>query len=167
MFVCESKDSCNQLADELAGAADPEFVLKLELSGHKDDIEKGEIQSRLAGFLEKNPKGVVLLPHVNHIPLHLLTVLNNAMGEAGSLLQNGNSVSTADGTFLMTMEVSPGILNAEDSVTLNLEAKKFLQKELAGSAADEGEFFFFNHLQCMISMYTTSSCFVISKRVFC
>eukprot|EP00890_Picochlorum_soloecismus_P006394 jgi/Picsp_1/6756/NSC_04097-R1_hypothetical protein CHLNCDRAFT_139869 [Chlorella variabilis] len=137
VFVCESKDACNQLADELAGAADPEFVLKLELAGHKDAIEKGEIQSQLVGFLEKNPRGVVLLPHVNHIPLHLLTVLNNAMGEAGSLLQNGKSVSTEDATFLMTMEVSPGILKAENAVELSLEAKKFLQKEIVGSMADE------------------------------
>jgi len=138
VFVCGSKDACNQLADELAGAADPEFVLKLELAGHKDATEKGEIQSRLVGFLEKNPRGVVLLPHVNHIPLHLLTVLNNAMGEAGSLLQNGKSVSTADATFLMTMEVPPEVLKAENAVDLNLEAKKFLQKELVGSKADEG-----------------------------
>ena len=140
LFVCGSPAACSHAAQQLSAAGPPQATLTLspaELSSlvTNDSQAKGSLQSMLAAFLKRQPHGVVLIPGVDKIPISVLPVLNNVMGEYGSLIVDGESVSSTDATFLMTW-LGPGAVVAEDSEpAFSLAAKKDLTLLLRG----EGE----------------------------
>ena len=138
LFACGSIESCHRIGDELVGVVDPNTVLRMDLAGHSDATQKGEVQARLATFLGKHPQGIVVLPQVDRIPLHLLAVLNNVMGEGGSLYQDGTAVTTSEATFFMTIEVAPALMAEESSVDLTLAVKTYLQQALLKGSDQEG-----------------------------
>ena len=138
MFVCTNADACQSTEDELAATAAPASVLKLYTVMGTD---KGEIQSRLAQFLKHEPNGVVVIPRIERWDPVLISVLNNAIGEGGSLVVNGESISTTGATYFMTIEVPQSIVDAQDSPTnLTSAVKLYLTKKVFGDGvanADE------------------------------
>lgn len=138
MFVCTNVDSCQSTEDELVATAAPASVLTLHtVMG----TEKGEIQSRLAQFLQHEPNGVVVIPRIERWNPVLISVLNNALGEGGSLVVDGESISTTGATYFMTMEVPQSIVDAQDSPpNLTSAVKHYLMKKVFGDGianADE------------------------------
>jgi hypothetical protein len=139
LFACTNTEGCAGMVDDLSAVAPPSAVLKLEISPSKSAvIEKGEIQRRIATFLREHPRGVVIIPHVERWPYHLVSVLNNALGESGSLVMDGGSVKTHDATYLLTIEVPASIVeNQHSAPALTLSVKSHLQKKLIGNYGDD------------------------------
>ena len=139
LFACTSKEGCAGTLDDLSAVAPPSSVLKLEIAPSQSAvIEKGEIQERIATFLREHPRGVVIIPHVERWPYHLVSVLNNALGEGGSLMMDGESVKTHDATYLMTIEVPASVVESQHSApALTLSVKSHLQKKLIGTDGDD------------------------------
>lgn len=141
MFACTSPDACQSIEDELVATTDPLSVLKLHTT-HSLETEKGEVQSRLARFLKEHPTGVVVIPRVERWSPVLISVLNNALGEGGSLMENGESISASEATYFFTVEVPKSLLDeSQDSAPhLTSTVKKYLMKKLIGddiASADE------------------------------
>lgn len=142
MFACTSMDACRLTEDELAAVAPPSSVLKLHiLHSVESSVEKGEIQSRLASFLTEHPTGVVLIPHIERWSPLLISVLNNAIGEGGSLIENGEPVATTEATYLITVEVPKSLVENQDTPPhLTSAVKQYLMKKIVGddiTTADE------------------------------
>ncbi|KAL4527200.1 hypothetical protein Ndes2526B_g09091 [Nannochloris sp. 'desiccata'] len=124
LFVCSSSSNCEETVSELSVAAPVASTLVLnqvELTSGK-----GHLQSRLAKFFKDQPNGVVVVPDVEQISLDILPVLNNVMGEYGSVMRDGEEISAADATFLLTWQAPPAILAEDSDTSFNLAAKKDL-----------------------------------------
>jgi hypothetical protein len=126
LFVCSSSssNSCANTVSELSAAAPVASTLilnQVELTAGK-----GHLQSRLAQFLKQQPNGVIVVPDVEQIALDILPVLNNVMGEYGAVMRDGEEISAADATFLLTWQAPPGILAEDSETSFSLAAKKDL-----------------------------------------
>lgn len=138
MFVCTDATSCRTTEDELAAVAPPSMVMKLDVTGQVDTTERGEVQHRLATFLKENPRGVVVVPRIDQWSTLLISVLNNAMGEGGSLMQDGEQVATHDATYMLTVQIPNNIVQSANSAAkLSTDVKTHLQSTLVGSHAHD------------------------------
>jgi hypothetical protein len=134
LFVC---GSCEHTVTELSAAAPVASTLilnQVELTSGK-----GHLQSRLARFLKEQPNGVVVVPEVEKIPLDILPVLNNVMGEYGAVMRDGEEISAADATFLLTWEAPPAILAEDSETSFSLAAKKDLTLLMREDLEDDDE----------------------------
>ena len=138
VFGCTDAASCRATEDELAAVAPPSVVMKLDVTGQVDTTERGEVQRRIAAFLKETPRGVVVIPRIETWSTGLISVLNNAIGEVGSLMQDGEQVSTHDATYMLTVQVPKDIVQDVDSSTnYSLAVKTWLQRILVGSSNDD------------------------------
>ncbi|WPT16445.1 hypothetical protein PSENEW3_00004452 [Picochlorum sp. SENEW3] len=138
MFVCTDATSCRTTEDELAAVAPPSMVMKLDVTGQVDTMERGEVQHRLATFLKESPRGVVVVPRIDQWSTLLISVLNNAMGEGGSLMQDGEQVPTHDATYMLTVQIPKNIVQGADSAAkLSTDVKTHLQSTLVGRLAQD------------------------------
>jgi hypothetical protein len=124
LFVCSSSSNCENTVSEVSAAAPVASTLvlnQIELTSGK-----GYLQSHLARFFKDQPNGVVVVPDVEKISLDILPVLNNVMGEYGAVFVDGEEISAADATFLLTWQAPPAILAEDSDTSFNLAAKKDL-----------------------------------------
>jgi hypothetical protein len=120
LFACTSSENCKELESDIASVSDAVHVLKILVD---DRTSRGDLQAQIASFLKDTPTGIVLIPHVERWSPTLLSVLNNCMGEGGSLIQDGSSVSTTSATWLLTARVDLGAEDLQSSVKLSLGVK--------------------------------------------
>lgn len=74
----------------------------------------GALQQALAAFFSATPNGVVLVTDLDFVTLGAVTVLNNALSEAGSLQAGGKAVPTSRGLFVLLVHVPHAVESAED-----------------------------------------------------
>ena len=124
LFVCSSSSNCAHTVSEISAAAPVASTLVLNQA--EITSGKGQLQSRLARFFKEQPNGVVVIPDVEQIPLDILPVLNNVMGEYGAVMRDGEEISAADATFLLTWSAPPAILAEDSELSFSMAAKKDL-----------------------------------------
>ena len=135
LFVCGSLNGCNTAVDDLSVAAPLNSTLVL---GPGDfHAGRGELQAQLTRFLKAEPRGIILVPNVDKIPLGVLSVLNAVMGEYGALQRDGKEISATGATFLLTWQAPPGILAEATETDFSLAVKKDLILLMRGHAVDE------------------------------
>ncbi len=122
LFVCGN--NCANTVSELSAAAPVASTLVLNTAELQSG--KGHLQSRLAQFLKQQSNGVIVVPDVEKISLDILPVLNNVMGEYGAVMRDGEEISAADATFLLTWRAPPAILAEDSETSFNLAAKRDL-----------------------------------------
>jgi len=127
LFVCTSTKACQSTEDELAATLDPSSVLKL-----LKETDKGDVQRRLGEFLKREPNSVVVIPHIEHWSPVLISVLNNALGEGGSLVVDGESIPTSGATYFITTLIPKSIVDSQNSPpNLSTAVKNHLIKLLS------------------------------------
>jgi len=140
LFVCSSSSNCEHTVSEVSAAAPVASTMVLNQAELTSG--KGYLQSRLARFFKDQPHGVVVVPDVEKISLDILPVLNNVMGEYGSVMLNGEEISAADATFLLTWQGPPAILAEDSDTSFNLAAKRdltLLMREDVGGDDEAGQ----------------------------
>ena len=123
VFACLDSRDCAEVEADISAVADATSVLKVLVD---EGTSRGEVQAQIATFLSETPNGVVVVPRVERWSPALLSVLNNCMGEGGSLMQDGVAVPTNSATWLLTAraDVTPDMTS--NSVTLSLAVKRAL-----------------------------------------
>ncbi len=123
VFTCLDSRDCAEVEGDISAVADANLVLKVLVD---EGTSRGEVQAQIATFLSETPNGVVVVPRVERWSPALLSVLNNCMGEGGSLMQNGVAVPTTSATWLLTARVDVTPEMTGNSVTLSLAVKQAL-----------------------------------------
>jgi hypothetical protein len=126
LFACLTSEDCAELESDVSAVADAQSVLKLLVD---DTTTRGEVQAQIASFLRETPAGVIVVPRVERWPPPLLSVLNNGMGEAGALIQDGDTIPTTSATWLLTARVDLDSEATKSSVDLSLRVKKALLED--------------------------------------
>ncbi len=123
VFVCLNSQDCAEVEADISAVADAKSVLKVLVD---EGTSRGEVQAQIATFLSETPNGVVVVPRVERWSPVLLSVLNNCMGEGGSLMQDGIAVPTTSATWLLTTRVDITSEMTKNSVELSLAVKRAL-----------------------------------------
>lgn len=123
VFACRDSQDCTEVEADISAVADAKSVLKVLVD---EGTSRGEVQAQIATFLSETPNGVVVVPRVERWSPVLLSVLNNCMGEGGSLMQDGVPVPTTSATWLLTARVDITPEMTSNSVTLSLAVKRAL-----------------------------------------
>lgn len=137
MFTCSSPSTCDYGLEELSAAAPREDTLVFHGSSLAQE-SKGTLQQQLATFLKDHPSGVVIISSVDKVPLSLIPVLSNGMGEYGGFQMDGESVAASSATFFLLYEVPPGIMAQENGPSLSLSSKTSLAMTLRDGHDAEG-----------------------------
>lgn len=120
VFACLGSEDCAEVEAEISSVAGPDMMLKVLVD---ESTTRGAIQAQISTFLKERPNGVVVVPRVERWSPLLLSVLNNCMGEGGSLIQDGVSVPTSSATWLLTAKVPLNGEMTSSSVKLSLGVK--------------------------------------------
>jgi len=120
VFACLGSDDCAEAEADISAVASPASVLKVLVD---ESTTRGDVQKQIAGFLKERPNGVVVVPRVERWSPVLLSVLNNCLGESGSLIQDGITVPTSLATWLLTARVPVSKEMTQSSVKLSLGVK--------------------------------------------